>query len=130
MASTQDFTNNGGRAPRQGQFEQGKQAAATQVERVASAVQHAATELGDGDGTLAGYATELSRGVQSLAENLRNRSVSDIAADMQTLARRNPTTFLLGSIAVGLALGRFMKASSARAASPPGNEPDTEYRGA
>src|SRR5690606_11870040 len=97
-------------------LEQGKEAAATQAEQAAAAVRRAADELG-ADSSLASYANQLSEGLQTIADGLRNKSVSDIAADMETLARRNPTTFVLASVAVGLALGRFMKASPPRSAS-------------
>jgi hypothetical protein len=96
-------------------LDQGKVSASDRAERVASAMQRTAEHLDQqGEGTLAAYADEISRSVQHLAENLRSKSVSDIADQMEDLARRSPATFLLGSVAVGLALGRFMKASSRR----------------
>ncbi|HEY8509023.1 MAG TPA: hypothetical protein VIL32_11740 [Steroidobacteraceae bacterium] len=104
-------------------LDQGRVSASDRAERVASAMQRTAEQLDQqGEGTLAAYADEISRSVQNLANNLRSRSVSDLADQMEDLARRSPATFLLGSVAVGLALGRFMKASSRRVH----REPDVE----
>jgi hypothetical protein len=97
-------------------LEQGKNAAAAQAERIGNAIERAAEQLDDGDGTLTGYAQKLAGGMQRMAETLRTRSIDDITADVQSLARRNPTAFILGSVAVGVALGRFLRASPERSA--------------
>jgi hypothetical protein len=106
----------------QEKLEQGREAAASRTDRIASAVERAAEELGDDDRTLASYASQLADGMHRMADSLRNRSANELAADVQALARRNPMLFLMGSVAVGLALSRFMKASSQRESS--------EYRSA
>jgi hypothetical protein len=91
----------------------GKQAAADQVEKLADALQQTTEGLQRGEQqTLADYANELAGSVRSLATNLRERSVEDLVNDAQTLARRNPTMFFLGSVAVGVVLSRFIKASA------------------
>lgn len=95
-------------------LEEGKDVAADQAERLAQAADTAAAGLGDQDPTLANYASQLAAGMHRFAENLRHRSINELAADTQALARRNPTLFLLGSVALGVALSRFMKASSER----------------
>jgi hypothetical protein len=94
--------------------EQGKQAAADQAEAVAGAVRDAAGRLGEQNESLAEYAERVSEGVSRMADRLRNRSIDELTTDAQDLARHNPTIFLLGSVAVGLALSRFMKASGQR----------------
>jgi hypothetical protein len=63
---------------------------------------------------LAEYAQRLSEGVARVADHVRHRSLDELTADAQMLARRNPAVFLVGSVAVGLALSRFMKARSER----------------
>lgn len=136
MASNDQIPGNGGESPRtQGtksrlkqtasevteratqkgkqKLEQGKNVAADQAERLSQAVERAAEQFDD-DGTLTGYAHKLAGGMQSFAETLRNRSIDDIASEVQGLARRNPTAFILGSLVVGVAIGRFLKASPQR----------------
>jgi hypothetical protein len=91
----------------------GKQAAADQVEKLADALQQTTEGLQRSEQqTLADYANELAGSVRSLATNLRERSVEDLVNDAQTLARRNPTMFFLGSVAIGVVLSRFIKASA------------------
>jgi hypothetical protein len=94
------------------QLEAGKKTAAAGVEQLAGALDQATQSLERGDQqSLAGYAQELAASVRSFANNLRDRSVDDLVAETQTLARRNPSLFFFGSIAVGIALSRFLKAS-------------------
>ena len=89
-----------------------KTGAAGQVDQVASAVERAAEEL---DPTLSRYAATLAGSMHGIAGRLRDRSVDQLADDVRQLARSNPTMFVLGSIGVGLALSRFLKASPRRA---------------
>jgi uncharacterized phage infection (PIP) family protein YhgE len=110
------------------QIQTGKQAAADQVEKIADALQHTTEGLQRGDQqTLADYANELATSARNLATNLRERSVEDLLNDAQTLARRNPTIFFLGSVAVGVVLSRFFKASAARSEQSGANFGATEY---
>lgn len=88
-----------------------KAGAAGQVDQVASAVERAAEEL---DPTLSRYASDLASSMHGIAGRLRDRSVDQLADDVRQLARQNPTLFVLGSIGVGLALSRFLKASPRR----------------
>jgi hypothetical protein len=95
-------------------LKQGKEAAADQTDTVADALRETADHLGERNASLAEYAQRLSEGVARVADHVRHRSLDELAADVQTLARRNPAVFLVGSVAVGLALSRFMKARSER----------------
>jgi hypothetical protein len=98
-----------------GQLEAGKKTAAEGVEQLAGALDQATESLERGEQqSLAGYAQELAASVRSLAANLRDRSLDDLVTDTQALARRNPTLFFFGSVAVGIALSRFLKASGER----------------
>jgi hypothetical protein len=94
-------------------IERGKDAAADQVQQVARAVDEVASRLGAEQSSLAGVAGDIAQRMTSLAESLRNRSVDDLAYEAQQLARRNPTTFFIGSIALGAVLARMLKAASA-----------------
>jgi uncharacterized phage infection (PIP) family protein YhgE len=97
------------------QLEAGKKTAAQGIERLAGALDQATESLERSQQqSLAGYAQELAGSVRSFANNLRDRSVDDLIGETQTLARRNPTLFFFGSVAVGIALSRFLKASGER----------------
>ncbi|MPZ75595.1 MAG: hypothetical protein GEU77_03650 [Deltaproteobacteria bacterium] len=97
------------------QFEAGKDKAAEQTEKLAGAVDRIAEDLDEGEQqSLADYAGQLAGSMRHFAENLRGRSLDDLIGDTQQLARNNPTGFLMGSVAVGIALSRFLKASRER----------------
>jgi hypothetical protein len=96
-------------------LETGKKRAADQAEKVAGVIEQASAQLQESDlGSLADYAGQVASTVKSLSDNLRNRSIDDLLKDTQSLARRNPTLFLLGSVALGVAISRFLKASAER----------------
>jgi hypothetical protein len=96
----------------QEQFEARKQTAAHQTEKLAGVVERVSEELKDQDQeSLADYAGQLAGGMKSFADSLRQRNLDELVKDTQQLARNNPTLFLMGSVAVGIALSRFLKAS-------------------
>jgi hypothetical protein len=108
------------------QFEARKQTAADQTEKLAGVVGRVAEEFkGQDQESLADYAGQLAGSMKSFAENLRERSLDDVIRDTQQLARSNPTLFVMGSVAVGIALSRFLKASAERNAPSRGN--DSEF---
>jgi hypothetical protein len=99
-------------------LETGKKTAAQGIEQLAGVLDEATESLERSDQqSLAGYAQELAGSIRSFAGNLRDRSVDDLIGETQTLARRNPTLFFFGSVAVGIALSRFLKASGERESS-------------
>jgi hypothetical protein len=99
-------------------LETGKKTAAAGMEQLAGVLDEATESLERSEQqSLAGYAQELAGSVRSFANNLRDRSVDDLIGETQTLARRNPTLFFFGSVAVGIALSRFVKASAERESS-------------
>jgi hypothetical protein len=63
---------------------------------------------------LARYARQLSGSIGTLADDLQSKSIEQLTEDVKTLARNNPNGFLLGSIAVGFGLSRFVKATHHR----------------
>jgi hypothetical protein len=98
------------------QLDTTKRAAADQAQKVAGVIEQASAELGRNDQqTLAHYTAELANSIKTLADNLSNRGVDELGTDAIKLARQNPTLFLLGSVALGFALSRFVKASADRA---------------
>src|SRR5690606_29180870 len=97
------------------QLETGKENVADRADEVADAVDSAGYELHrQGQQTLAAYAGHLAQKLSWFADKLRTSSVDELMADAQAFARRNPGVFVLGSIGVGVALGRFLKASASR----------------
>jgi len=84
---------------------------------VTSTASHGAEALGraaetfrdQGEDTLAQTTTTIATGLSRYAERLERRTAEDV---IQDLARQNPTIFVLGSVAIGVALSRFFKASS------------------
>ena len=102
--------------------ETGKQKLEAQGERAASgvddfadAVESAASRLSELEHQgLADFANQLASSLSNMSNTLREKNVDDLAREVKNLARRNPAMFLLGSVAVGLGLSRFAKASSKR----------------
>ena len=90
-----------------------KKAAVDQAQKVAGVIEQASAELGRHDQqTLARYTGEFADSIKTLADTLNTRSIDELGTDALSLARKNPTLFLLGSVAIGFALSRFVKASS------------------
>lgn len=73
---------------------------------------------------LSHYVAEIAEGVGSFAKKLQTKSVNELIHDMEAVARRNPALFIAGSLAIGLGLSRFAKASSRRLQS---EYPRSEY---
>ena len=97
------------------QIDTTKKAAADQAQKVAGVIERASAELGRNDQqTLARYTAEFASSIKTLADNLNNRSIDELGTDAIKLARENPTKFLFGSVALGFALSRFVKASADR----------------
>ena len=86
--------------------------AADQVEQVGDALSEAALRLESSDqlGGLAAYTGRLADALGELAEQIRTRSIEDLAAEARRAARSNPVLFLAGSVVVGFALMRILKA--------------------
>jgi len=57
------------------------------------------------------YIREMADGIGGLSENLRHKSVDELVRTASDLARRNTGLFVLGSIAIGFGLSRFVKAA-------------------
>lgn len=92
-------------------IESGKRSAADQIDQVAQALNRAGEELNQSQPTLANYASQFASSVSTFANRLRDGNMDDLIADTRELARRNPGMFLLGGVALGFALSRFLKAS-------------------
>jgi hypothetical protein len=94
---------------------------------LAGVVDRMSEELrGQDQESLADYAGQLAGSMKNFAENLRQRNLDELVRDTQQLARSNPALFVMGSVAVGIALSRFLKASAERRAPSPAE--DTEFQ--
>lgn len=97
------------------QIDTKKQATANQVDKLAGVVERATEELDRGDFPwIAAYAYQLSAKIKTFANGLRDRNMEELVDDVRQAARRNPKMFFIGSIATGIALSRFFKASQRR----------------
>ena len=86
--------------------------AADKLDTLADSVQAAATELGQDDvGHLSEYISELADSMSKLSGSLRDKSGDEIVREIGQLAREHPAVFITGSIAIGLGLARFARAS-------------------
>jgi hypothetical protein len=94
------------------QLEAGKDAAADQAESLAGVGERVAQNLRGELPSLADYTGELAGSIRELGDQLRHRNIDELLADAQAVARRNPTLFLVGSVAIGVGLSRFFKAST------------------
>jgi alanyl-tRNA synthetase len=114
-------------AKRQGRekLESGKETAANQTEKLADVLERAAEELKDGElQSLSDYAAQLAGGMRTFVDNVRGKSLDELLSDTRQLARKNPAMFFVGSVALGLAFSRFLKASKE---GTPGNDQNRKY---
>ena len=106
------------------QAERRKEEAADSLRSFAEAIRRAADELGERNHSVpARLVREAAHGLENFSGSLEQRSVDDMARSMTSFARRNPATFLAGCVIAGVALGRFLIASGARA------QPYEDYQG-
>ena len=90
---------------------------AENLKSVAGAVEDASKRLREESpdsvaAQLSDYCVDAARRASEFAEGLRGRSLDDLASDVRGIARNNPAVFVAGSIAIGFALSRFLRASS------------------
>lgn len=100
------------------QAERRKEAAADGLRSFADAIRRAADDLGESDRSVsARLVQEAAHGLERLSGGLQSQSVSDMTRSLTAFGRSNPTTFLTGCLLAGVAIGRFLIASGARAQS-------------
>jgi hypothetical protein len=96
------------------QLDTQKDKAAEQVQQLAGSIERAGATLEEDQPSLASYTRQIATRLTSFSDNLRTRTVGELLEDTEALARRNPAVFLVGSVAVGVALARFLKAQPKR----------------
>ena len=93
------------------QMDNARDALGDSGDRLAETLRRAAGEPAEGS-VQARVLSAVAGGVSSVADSLHSRSVSDIAADIRDLARRNPAAFAAGAAVAGFILARFLRASA------------------
>ncbi len=97
---------------------QQKDAFAQRASTLADGLRQTATQLhGQNQPTVAKYANEAARGLDYVTNMLRTNDVNSIIAQGSRLAQRQPGMVMVGSIAAGFLLARFLKSTSASAQS-------------
>ncbi len=92
-----------------------KQRAAEQIGGVAEAVRSAARSLDRSQiPTAARYVDRAAEQVEDLARALRERRWGELIGDIEHVARRQPVPFVIGAVAVGFVIGRFLSISMPR----------------
>jgi hypothetical protein len=98
----------------------GKSRAAEGLGSVANALRKTGEQLrSEQDDSLTGYLDTAAQKVDGVSHYLKDRSLSDVAGDLKSFARREPALFLGGALALGLIGGRFLKSSSRADSSEP-----------
>lgn len=92
-------------------FDEARDALTDSGDRLAETLRRAAEEPASGS-VQSRVLSAVAGGVSTAANTLRDRSVSDIVADVRALARRNPGAFAAGAAVAGFALARFLRASA------------------
>ena len=82
-------------------------------DRLAATLERA-SEQEDADAIRSHVYASVARGVTSASEMLRQRSVTDLTADLRDLARRHPGAFMAAAAVAGFAAARFLRSSASR----------------
>lgn len=94
------------------QYEHYRDLAADQLDSLVEGAQSAASALEGKDSLgISQYLSQLASGLGSFADQVRDKSAEDLLHSGARLARENPALFLAGSVAIGLGLSRFLRAS-------------------
>lgn len=95
------------------QYEHYRDMAAEQLDSLVEGAQSAASALEGKDSLgISQYLSQLASGLGSFADQVRDKSAEDLLHSGARLARENPALFLAGSVAIGLGLSRFLRASA------------------
>ena len=84
----------------------------SQVSNVAQALHKASEQLReDNQDDLAGYTEQVANRVEQVSDYLDEQGVRGVAQDVEKFARRQPSLFIGGAVALGLVGARFLKSS-------------------
>ena len=82
-------------------------------ERLAATLQRASDDT-DGDALKSRMLGSVAQGLTTASDALRQKSVTDLTADVRTLARKHPGAFMVAAAVAGFAMARFVRSSSQR----------------
>lgn len=89
-----------------------KRAAAERLGGYSSAIHDSAKSLEENDPNIAWFTHRAADRLQSVADYVRERDLSDLRSDAENLARRHPAVFFGGLFVAGLLVGNLLKARS------------------
>lgn len=90
-------------------LEEQKQQIADRVKGIAEGLEAAARSLdGSQNRIVARYVEQAGDQVRNFAHSLHGRRWNEVLADTEDFARRQPTLFVLGAVATGFVVGRFL----------------------
>jgi hypothetical protein len=90
-------------------IEEQKQQIADRVKGLAEGLEAAARSLGGSQNRIvARYVQEAGDQVRNFSHSLHGRRWNELLADTEDFARRQPTLFVLGAVAAGFVVGRFL----------------------
>jgi len=99
----------------QSQLNSQKDTAAQSIGTVAQAIRQTGDQLRSQEqAAVAEYAGRLADVVEDVSGYLRERSIEDMAGDVESFARRNPAVFLGAAFGLGFLAARFLKSSSSQ----------------
>lgn len=98
------------------QISSGKERVVEGIGSVAEALRSTADQLrSKNQGAVTDYVAGAADRVESASRYLSSRNLGQVVGDVERFARREPVIFLGGTFAIGLMLGRFLKASAPEA---------------
>ena len=94
--------------------EKGQETATKTLGDFAQAIRRAGEELSQSDQSPAArLVRQAADGLESVSRNLAGKRPEDLVNDVRGFARSHPAAFIGGAVLVGVALGRFIRASEA-----------------
>lgn len=94
--------------------EEQKNRAADGLGGIANVIHNASSELRTENEAVAQYVDMASDQLRRMADQIRQKGVSEMVDDLNRFARRRPALFIGGALLVGIGIARFLKASSDR----------------
>ncbi|RAK57682.1 hypothetical protein [Phenylobacterium deserti] len=96
-----------------GQIDQHKETATRTLGDFANAIRKAGDELSQSDQSIASrLVQQAADGLEGLSRSVSDKRPEELLDAVRDFGRRNPAAFVAGSVLVGLAVGRFLRASS------------------
>lgn len=91
---------------------EGKDTVAQRIARVAAAMRAAGEAMQGEEPQIANYPLRFAERLERVSTQLRDRDVRALMIDVEDFARRRPELFLGGVLVAGVAVGRFLRAST------------------